>query len=559
MQLNHTIIVRQSDTILALSSVFSSLSPTSLTSQLTSLRRDIISLYIERIAKQPSEVTLSEHKNASDVIGHKLSLFPSPLGAELLSSRLETLSTVLAFLDSHLFPHLPTSERLSFPRSLSKAIKDSVLQKLLASSMPSSLDKLPVFLDLVKRSVEFEETYVVNILGDDSERTIKIWADNVASHYERKRRTEILDSARTVVTREHTGPSFRVEVELIRANSQTNGLSDAAAASKSDTVKTEDDSVWDFDTESSAVTANKTLPETVDEDSWHFEESNDTASSDVSGVAISEGGGGASSNAVLEAVEDSGWDFDDDEVKEADPEPDSSKEAEITQAATTEEDPWGWNDDPVHESAAPNGDDNSAWDEPWTDETRGVAASPTTSVPKPARRLEKFSSKGKTLHTNGHSSPPALSPAPTKVPPPTPAKPQEQFQQPVATVIKESYLVSGRTKDLLDLVRLSLTEADELDASAIFAAYARHGSPSLIAQAASLTLDLYRGLYPITWSIGLLDSPKLSMNFSNDCLYMSGEVEAIARQFPQSREKLAESSQRLQQLSETWFDETIVC
>jgi centromere/kinetochore protein ZW10 len=55
----------------------------------------------------------------------------------------------------------------------------------------------------VRQSKELEEKYIVNMLGQDlHDREIETWADTVSSHYERKRRAQILEDARQMILRQ---------------------------------------------------------------------------------------------------------------------------------------------------------------------------------------------------------------------------------------------------------------------------------------------------------------------------------------------------------------------
>ena len=55
----------------------------------------------------------------------------------------------------------------------------------------------------MRQSKELEEKYIVNMLGQDlHDREIETWADKVSSHYERKRRTQILEDARQMILRQ---------------------------------------------------------------------------------------------------------------------------------------------------------------------------------------------------------------------------------------------------------------------------------------------------------------------------------------------------------------------
>jgi len=65
----------------------------------------------------------------------------------------------------------------------------------------------------VTKATDFEDKYIVGVLGNlTREREIKAWADGVSGHYERKRRMEILESARVVIVDSDDEGTFVAEV-----------------------------------------------------------------------------------------------------------------------------------------------------------------------------------------------------------------------------------------------------------------------------------------------------------------------------------------------------------
>lgn len=252
--------VRKSETTLDISSILSSLSPESLTSHLTTLRRDITTHYIDHILSQPCSLTISSDPDGT----HQLAQFPSPPNSENRTTRLDNMSSIISFLQAGLFTALPSSQRKSWPQSLCKPLTTAILHKLLIPSLPSSLVFLPGFLELVKQATEFEDTCVIGILGNvSSDREIKMWADGVSGHYERKRRMEILEAARVVVTRAEDGSTFMAEVVSKVAGGEA---SPRVVPVQGDMVKEDGDAAWGLDEE-----------EAPEETGWGFDDEPEAA------------------------------------------------------------------------------------------------------------------------------------------------------------------------------------------------------------------------------------------------------------------------------------------
>jgi centromere/kinetochore protein ZW10 len=180
---------------------------------------------------------------------------------------------------------------------------------------------------LVSRATDFEDKYIVGILGNDPhDREIKTWADGVSGHYERKRRMEILENARLVIVGAEDGGSFMAEMEQDAAGNAETGV---------------------------IFVQGKGLVQ-EDSDAWGLDE-----------------------DGSKEETEEDGWGFDDGDEPEPEvkPEPAAAQEGDLADA-------WAWNDD----EASPVDDD--PWAEELDEPTRPPAA---PSIPKPTTHLQKTS------------------------------------------------------------------------------------------------------------------------------------------------------------------------
>lgn len=510
--------VRDSDNVLSLPPVLSSISPTNLSTLMATLRRDLTSHYIDFLLGQAATLELSTIPSIAGAMEYKLTVFHAPQTQTALQARIDNVATVLSFLNEHLFPHLPSGT--SFPITLSRPLTNALLNKLLVPSLPSSTQELPAFLQLVEHAVQFEGDYIRDVLQDTSAQDVQSWASSVDSHYEKKRRVQILERARAIIIRaEDDSSSFQAEFSAAQ-----------------DLAVPED--------KLPPATENSNKADSPEEAAWGFE---DEANGDVP------------------AVDEDGWGFDDDIEPEPAQEPDVATAAPPASTSDTKEDDpadaWGWNDDDDDVPAADDGDastDSSAWDDPWGDNPE-PAAPPPSKVPKAATKLEKLSNKGKTSSA-------AQSPVVATPPPPKPSSTSAPPQPKPTLAPKqqtETYLVSGRVLELFWLVEDVLREAAELAASNILQPQATSSTSqigSVISQTAALVLDLYRGLYPVA-AASPLASPKRGMGFSNDCLWLSAELNKVLSQPALSattKTKLSEARERLKTLGKCWYDETIV-
>ncbi len=523
------------DTVIPLPDLLASMSPSALSMHLSTLRRDIITHCVEYVLKQPVQIYQAAATHLTGTAEYKLSMHRAPPGTEDLSLRLENLTTVIAFLHSNLFPHLPPAERTSFPLSLCAPIRTAVLNHLLLPNVPSTLAQLPDFLRVAKQAAALEDEVVVKMLGDNgADSRIKTWVDNVGVHYERKRRAEILDRARAIaVSSPDDSSTFHVDVPLAVENPPFPiNVVDRPVANgehaKPVAVEANDDS-WGFADES-------------------LSQGDDTPSqSDTS---------------------TDGWGFDDDIEQEPAPEPvpEPPKAPEPEPSGGTEDaaedDPWGWNGD-IEPTEV---DDGSAWDDAWDEKPSAPEPVPPSPAPKPAKGLAKR------LGAKSMPSSPAFPPPQSPTVPIRHSTPQPPRSQPVVAKAKnpppppapvlipatETYAVSGRTKELLQLVEDVLREGAELVSSGILGT-----TPgSVITQAAPMALELFRALVPVANATVLEQSVKEPMRFSNDCLYVSQELKRIVAGLsgPKAgaKDKLEEGRERLRVLSDSWFEQTIV-
>ncbi|KAJ7917487.1 hypothetical protein B0H13DRAFT_2231393 [Mycena leptocephala] len=553
-----SVTVRQTETVVSLPEILSSLSTISLSSHLTTLRRDIMTLYVDHVLQQPTSLTISsEHSE------HRLTFFPSPPNSEDLTTRLDNVSATLKFLSTHFMAFLPPSEAPTFSRSLCKPIVTSVLSNLLIPSLPSSFELLPQFIGLAKQAVAFEDEYVIQLLGDDkSDRPIKAWVDGMGGHYERQRRLQILDISRIIILSPESAPDrFVVEIDM----RQDKAPEVVPVQADEDT-----DSSWGF--EEKPLNGDGGSSDAVD-DGWGFNNDAEPEPAPVSSLPATE------SVPPAEDTAEDGWGFDDED--ETAPEPSAEPQAppETNGHDEPDSDAWGWNDDAPADSA--EDPKSSAAVEarpppvPSVVNKASIASPASTSSPKMATRLEKLANKGK-KHLNGSSpmSSPALSapmssaksmPVPaTPPPPPAPVNPPEKRPPRLATVVpKETYLVSGRMRQIINIVEDVLSEGQKFAASKIFPPIETSSPPgTVLLQSAASILDLYRALYPVKFAGSLKTAPDAPMQFSNDCLYLSGEIARMENaagsgSLAPVKDRLAECRQRLKVLGESWFEDTV--
>ncbi|OAX37946.1 hypothetical protein K503DRAFT_770981 [Rhizopogon vinicolor AM-OR11-026] len=494
-------LVPQSLRPLSLSSILSSISSTSLTSHLSTLRRDILTHYIEYAFNQPTSLTVSSVKDTFGSLIHVLRRFPSPPNTTDNASPLANVSTTLDFLHKQLFLALPPTHQQSFRRSLSKPISTAVLTHLLIPCLPSQLEALPTFLKLANKAVDLEDKYIVWLLDASSDREIKAWVNNVCTHYERQRRSCILDSVRKIIIQSTSSsePTFYAHLPL------SQDILEHTEHTPSD-----------------------------EGDAWGL---------DDDGQSFKTG----SSKSAVEPEEENVWGLDDNLEEEI------TEKQQQADPVTVEEDPgdaWGWNDEEPAPEEPVQAEDNP-WDDPWGDDSAPAevtSAMRPTTVPsqhpsaKSATATQKpaVGRKQPVLVTNGHlaNGTDDLSHHPPK---------------------SEPYLVSTLAKSIIRAVEDALHEGKSLVSSGIFP-YSPTSTTmpgTLITQSGVLVLDLYRAVYPAV-AAARLARPGDIMKFANDCFWLAEEVGRLATYeggVLVAKDKLEECRTVLQVLADSWYQD----
>ncbi|KAF9006117.1 hypothetical protein BDQ17DRAFT_1352779 [Cyathus striatus] len=519
--------VRESDTVLSLTDIVHSLHSTSLSDQLMTLRRNLMIHFIDMILTQPAFISVT-----FTMTEHSLVIIPSPPNGEVRTQRQSRVA-------------IPSIQRLGFLRALSKPVTTSILNSILIPSLPSSLDKLPEFLQLLQHALAFEDKYLVGLLGGEAhDRPIDLWGKGVCGHYERQRRNQILDQARMVILAEEDFlVRFPIEVEILAQRCQPEV--------KNESGDFADDASWGFEEDNS-----ETGDSIKVEDSWGLDtnlEVEPEAKADLVSV-----------NPHAESIQQlvPGEELNS-ETAEIDAEPDPA-------------DAWGWDDNEEDIPPEDQMSEETAWDDPWAEPSDSSSSKLTSGSPeakqqtlgssKKATRLEKLASKNKS-HINGTaSSPPQLQPQNT----PTPSFASEPIKKAsvpklpskLTTTSKEIYMVSGNTKEIVKVVKDVITEGREFQSSKIFATTNAGSTPgAILLQTAPSVLDLYRALFPVRFS-PKLQSAEGGFLFSNNCLYLSAELDKIEfnaalNDFSRIKENLSECRRYLKVLANSWFHDTV--
>jgi centromere/kinetochore protein ZW10 len=545
----HTVSVRQSTTVLNLSSILSSIPETSLSNHLAVLRRDINAYYIDHLLSNPTSLSHSSSRDPSGISWQTLSLLPSPATAEDLSLRLKNVAAVLDFLDVHLFAALPPSHVASFKKTLCKPVTAALLQQFLVSHLPSSLVALPPYLHLVRQAEELEEKYIVDLLGQDlRNREIETWADSVSAHYERKRRAQILEDARQMILRQDGGLQIRIEVDLLHLPGSVPGTQSSGSGSEG--AQDVNNDAWGVEGEESGDT-DDIVSAIEEEDAWGFDDAPtepQLATPEVPPGHIPPRDTLAESEP---ATDDSAWGWDDEGEGE-----ESKATATTSPRASSSEHGAEWDDDPWGESSDPS-----------------PPPSASAPAPKPASRLEKLASKAKAKATP-QRSPPTVRDLPTAVtrqsPPATTRRNEpvgtnsttlpSKREPPRPVVQPETYVIYGRAQELADTVDGILREGEEFTSTTIFDSKASTAQQqtrgSVILQTAPAVLDLFRALYPVRF--GQPAEPKRIV-FANDCIYARGRALSAAQRCTVGvKDRLVETADSLEAIGKRWYEQSIV-
>ncbi|KAG8819118.1 hypothetical protein FRC17_010600 [Serendipita sp. 399] len=315
---------------LSLGDILTSIPSQTLQTDLTTLRKDFVAQFIRPVLST-----------------EPFSLASSSTFLELRSSRssppLESILGGFSFLHEQFIPHLPNTQRKQFASSLYFPLCDAIEEYLL-STMPRGLSGLPSYLDHVLAALDLESKIDEMGFFGGTERRIQHWSMQVQSHYEKRRRAELLEEVRTIILTDKK-PSERIEVDVPSTIS-----GDMQSMEEPKEAKAEDEEVnWDFD--------------------------------DDTGPGVQKGSNGDlnredEQKEDIEMEDGDGWGFDDDDKGNTSP----------TEKKNTEEeghDPWGveWDDAPTGKvEANPRAIMSGNQSNPSTSHTQSAARS-TSSFP----------------------------------------------------------------------------------------------------------------------------------------------------------------------------------
>ncbi|KAF8677565.1 Centromere/kinetochore Zw10 [Rhizoctonia solani] len=142
---------------------------------------------------------------------------------------------------------------------------------------------------------------------------------------------------------------------------------------------------------------------------------------------------------------------------------------------------------------------------------------------------------------------------------PTPAPGLAAKQEPVT----ETYMVSTKAQRILALAEDALKEGKELVLSNVFPRDTTPIPGALVLGCIPSFFDLFRALVPVAHGGPMAASAGIAMRFSNDCLYMSEEINRIIAGVPPGavgegvRPKLQEVKEKLKVFGESWFEEVL--
>ena len=280
---------------LTLASVFSSMPEDALSTNLPSLRKDILAHILDPI--------ISENVSASLKQPSTLVLNPAQTRQPLPSIR-----TLFNFISTQLLPHLPTVHRASFASSFYIPLTTSLTTHLLTPAIPNSLSGLPAFLTLVEDVVQLEREVSDMEFMAGKEKRVFEWSQGARGHYERKRRAGLIEKARFLVLQPSRG-TVRTAVELEIQGAEVVDLTEERAVD---------------DKAEEQLQPEHELQVEEDTTAWDFDEGNGDEKREETKAEQNEDGDG------------DGWGFEDD--GEADAEPTSS-------TGTDDADPWAqeWN------------------------------------------------------------------------------------------------------------------------------------------------------------------------------------------------------------------------
>ena len=239
-----------------------------LSTQLAALRKDILAQILDPL--------ISEGVSASIEPPSTLVLTPVQPHQPVPSLR-----TLFHFICTQLLPHLPTAHQVSFASSFYVPLTTSLTTHLLTPAIPNSLSGLPPFLTLIKDVVQVESEVSEMGFMAGKERRIFEWSQGARGHYERKRRVDLIEKARSLVLQPSRG-NVKIDVEVEVQGAEVVDLTEQTTVGVKAQGKTEpkleleveeDANAWEFD-EGDEKNAETKAEQNEDgnKDGWGFED-----------------------------------------------------------------------------------------------------------------------------------------------------------------------------------------------------------------------------------------------------------------------------------------------
>ncbi|KAG8692056.1 hypothetical protein FRC11_007022 [Ceratobasidium sp. 423] len=323
------VTIRDSNNSVTLSELFASLKASSLQEHLSTLRKDVLARALEPALIKPSRLDVSA-QDATLTIDHEI-----PSNSDTISltqqaqEALQHTKSIVTFLHDTLFPALPSKE--TFAAQLAGPIAQALVKHVLRASIPrsGSLKDIPDFIRVAERAIEVEEA-LFNMGLRSGE--VREWAQAAPLHYERLRREDLVQHARSAVL-EHDGTAIVVTRIIAREEE-----------SKEATQEEAEDDPWAFEgptpaTASSAPIIATPAPRSQLQSTAPPEPPVSAPAPPPAGYTVGELPKPASP--PPEDTEADGWGFDEEELEttELQKAPDSTPGTDSARADTSEDEP----------------------------------------------------------------------------------------------------------------------------------------------------------------------------------------------------------------------------
>ncbi|CUA78197.1 Sorting nexin-41 [Cryptococcus neoformans var, neoformans B-3501A] [Rhizoctonia solani] len=328
------ITIRDSNSSVTLSELFTSLKTSSLQEYLSALRKDVLARALEPVLIKPSRLVVSMQE-ATLTIDH------GTLESNVLSptqqaqEALQHTNSIVTFLHDTLFPVLPSKE--TFAAQLTGPIVQALVKHVLRASIPrsGSLKDIPDFIRVTERAVEVEVA-LFNMGLRSGE--VREWAQAAPLHYERLRREDLVQRARGAVL-EHDGTAV-VLTRLIATEEESKEVAQG---------ETEDDP-WAFGESAPTTAASvpiiatpapKSQPQSAVPPEATPTPTPATATVPTTPAGYTVGESSKAASPPPEDAEEDGWGFDDDEVETTEPQkaPENIPAPESAHGDTSEDEP----------------------------------------------------------------------------------------------------------------------------------------------------------------------------------------------------------------------------